>query len=242
MDAIVGAGSVLVLLLLLGIAISLARRDLFSFRWLLIAAGLVALNDALLTSGYGLILDLTSELEWNWQGKTLALLATIMIAALPSFGWQRCGLTFAQKPGSLVTAIPVAALYVLFFVALAWVFPSDSASAETIAFQLTMPGLEEELFYRGILLFALDKAFLGRLRFLGVDWGWGAFLSCALFGLAHAFGYSDGAFHFDPTVMALTAIPSFIAVWLRLRTGSGLLPMLLHNLGNSMSFIIAKPV
>lgn len=39
----------------------------------------------------------------------------------------------------------------------------------------------------------------------------------------------------------LTAIPSFIAVWLRLRTGSVLLPVLLHNLGNSMSFINGKP-
>lgn len=237
----IGVGGVLALLLVVGGAIGLARRDLFSFGWLLVAAGLVALNDALLTNGYGFIPDLTSELEWNWQGKTLALLATLAIAALPAFGWRRSGLTLAQNPGSLVSAIPVAALYVLFFVALAWVFPSDSASTETIAFQLTMPGLEEELFYRGILLFALDRAFLGRVRFLGVDWGWSALLSCALFGLAHAFGYSDGAFHFDPTIMALTAIPSFIAVWLRLRTGSVLLPVLLHNLGNSMSFIMGKP-
>ena len=238
MNGIIGIGGVVALLLVFGGAIGLARRDLFSVRWLLVAVALVALNDALLTNGYGFIPDLTSDLEWNWQGKTLALLATLLIAALPAFGWQRSGLTLAQNPGSL---IPVAALYVLFFVALAWVFPSDSASTETVAFQLTMPGLEEELFYRGILLFALDRAFLGRVRFLGVDWGWGALLSCALFGLAHAFGYADGAFHFDPIIMALTAIPSLIAVWLRLRAGSVLLPILLHNLGNSMSFIVGKP-
>jgi hypothetical protein len=101
-----------------------------------------------------------------------------------------------------------------------------------------MPGLEEELFYRGILLFALDQAFRGRKRLLGVDWGWGAVLSSMLFGLTHAFGYSDGAFSFDPVTMALTAIPSFIAVWLRLRTGSLLLPVLLHNLGSSFSFLL----
>ncbi len=240
MNEIISIGVVISLLLVFGVAIGAARRDLFSFGWLLVAAGLVALNDALLTNGYGFIPDMTAELEWNWQGKTLALLATLAMATLPAFGWRRCGLTFAQNSGSLVSAIPVAALYVLFFVALAWVFPSDSASAETIAFQLTMPGLEEELFYRGILLFALDRAFLGRVRFLGVDWGWGALLSCALFGLTHAFGYSDGAFHFDSMIMALTAIPSIIAVWLRLRTGSVLLPVLLHNFGNSMSFIVGR--
>ena len=240
MNEIISSAAGISLLLLFGVAIGLARRDLFSFAWLLAAAGLVFLNDALLTNGYGSIPDLTAELEWNWQGKTLALLATLLVAALPAFGWRRCGLTLVQKPGSLIAAIPVAALYLMFFAALAWVFPSDGASSETIAFQMTMPGLEEELFYRGILLFALDRAFLSRVRFLGVDWGWGALLSCALFGLAHAFGYSDGAFHFDPMIMALTAIPSFIAVWLRLRTGSVLLPILLHNLGNSMSFIVGR--
>jgi len=38
--------------------------------------------------------------------------------------------------------------------------------------------------------------------------------------------------------MALTALPSFIAVWLRLRTGSVLLPVLLHNFGNSISMFL----
>ena len=38
--------------------------------------------------------------------------------------------------------------------------------------------------------------------------------------------------------MALTALPALIAVWLRLRTGSLLLPVLLHNFGNSISFLM----
>ena len=81
-------------------------------------------------------------------------------------------------------------------------------------------------------------AFAGRARFLGVDWSWGAVLSCALFGMAHAFGYADGSFSFDPIVMALTAIPSFISVWLRLRTGSLLLPVFLHNFGNAITLLL----
>lgn len=121
---------------------------------------------------------------------------------------------------------------------IAYLFPGDAASPETIAFQLTMPGLEEEPFYRGVLLLALDRAFSARVRLLGVEWGWGAVLSCALFGLAHAFGFSHGHFSFDAMTMALTALPSFIAVWLRLRTGSLLLPVLLHNFGNSISLVL----
>ena len=117
-------------------------------------------------------------------------------------------------------------------------FPGGGGDAEEVAFQLTMPGLEEEPFYRGLLLLALDRAFAGRVRFLGVDWGWGAVMSCALFGMAHAFGFSDGRFAFDAMTMALTMLPAFIAIWLRLRTGSVLLPVLLHNFGNSLSLLM----
>ena len=225
------------LLLLVGAVIGYADRARFSTRWLLIAALLVAVNDALLTRFYGLLPDVIGG-EWNWEGKLLALLATLAVAASPAVDRQRAGFSFFQEPGSLRAALPVAAIYCAFFVAIALIFPGDPANGEDIAFQLTIPGLEEELFYRGILLFALDQAFTRRKRFLGVEWGWGAVLSCFLFGLAHAFRFSDGSFAFDPITMALTAIPAFIAVWLRLRTGSLLLPVLLHNFGNSFSFIV----
>lgn len=235
MDDLIGTIGIVVLLLVVGSAIGMSRPSAFAPRWLLVAAGLVLLNDAMLTSFEGLIPDAFSGSQWNWQGKLLALAATLIVASLPAFGWRRSGLTLTQTPGSLWSCVPVAVLYCLFFLVIARVFPSDPASHETIAFQLTMPGLEEEPFYRGILLLALDRAFLGRVRFLGVDWGWGAVLSCAIFGLAHAFGYAHGAFTFDAMTMALTALPAFIGVWLRLRTGSLLLPVLLHNFGNSIS-------
>jgi membrane protease YdiL (CAAX protease family) len=223
------------LLLGAGLVLALFQRRSFDCRWLLVAAGLVVINNLLLSRFYGL---LPSVGDWNWVGKLLALAGTLMIAALPFFGWRRVGLTLAQKAGSLKAAIPVAALYCAFFLVIALLFPSDPPSGEDVAFQLTMPGFEEEPFYRGILLFALDQAFRGRVPFLGVDWGWGAVLSCFAFGLAHAFGYSDGAFSFDPVIMALTALPSFIAVWLRYRTGSLVLPILLHNFGNAIGLIV----
>ncbi|WOE76611.1 CPBP family intramembrane glutamic endopeptidase, BDIM_20840 family [Alterisphingorhabdus coralli] len=233
----IGLAGTLALLVILGTLLGLFDRQHFSMRWLLVAVVLVMINDAALTRVYGLLPDMIGG-EWNWQGKLLALAATLAIAALPVFGWRRMGLTLLQEPGSLKAAIPVAALYCAFFVVLALVFSGGQPSGEEIAFQLTMPGLEEELFYRGTLLFALDQAFTGSKRFLGVDWGWGAILSCFLFGMGHAFGFADGSFFFDPVIMALTAIPSLIAVWLRLRTGSVLLPVLLHNFGNSFSLLI----
>lgn len=238
MNGLIGLAGTLALLLLVGGALGLIRRAGLSWRWLLLAAGLVALNDVMLTRAYGLLPDLLPQAHWNWQGKAMALAATLAVASLPAFGWRNCGLTLAQARGSLRSCVPVALLYCAFFLVIALVFPGDKSSAEDIGFQLSMPGLEEEPFYRGLLLLALDRAFVGRFRFLGVDWGWGAVLSCALFGMAHAFGFSRGHFTFDVLTMSLTALPSFIAVWLRLRTGSVLLPVLLHNFGNSISLVV----
>lgn len=237
MDGMIGIGGVLAALLLVGGGIGLMRRDLFSWPWLLAAAGLVLLNDVLLTNAYGR-LPVVLPGDWNWQGKALALTATLIIAALPVFGWRACGFTLRQEPGRWRSAAAVALLYIGFFVALALAFPNEPASTETLAFQLTMPGFEEELFYRGLLLLALGRAFTGRARLLGVDWSVGAILSCLLFGMAHAFGYSDGAFQFDPMIMALTAGPSLIAVWLVLRTRSVLAPVVLHNFGNAITLLI----
>lgn len=236
MNGLIGLGGTLAILMATGMTIGFGDRTRFAIRWLVVAALLVAINDALLTNLYGLLPDLVGGSR-NWQGKLLALAATLAIAASSAFGWRRSGFTVEQTPGSLKVALPIAALYCAFFVALAVAFPGDPANGEEIAFQLTMPGFEEEPFYRGILLLALNEAFTGRKHLFGVDWGWGAVLSCLLFGMAHAFGFSDGRFSFEVITMALTAIPAFIAVWLRLRTGSLLLPVLLHNFGNAFSLI-----
>jgi hypothetical protein len=236
-NGVIGLAGVLLLLLVGGGLLGLVDRKRFNPRWLLIAALLVAVNDAMLTRAYGLLPRFIPG-DWNWEGKILALIVTLAVAALPSFGWRRVGLTLRQREGGLLAAIPVAVLYCSFFLVITLMYGGSEGDAETVAFQLTMPGLEEEPFYRGILLWSLDRAFTGRKRMLGVEWGWGAIISCALFGLAHAFGYSNGAFSFDPMIMAMTAIPSLVVVWLRLRTGSLVLPVVLHNFGNAIGLLV----
>jgi membrane protease YdiL (CAAX protease family) len=237
-DGMISIGAVALMLLVGGGLLGLLQRGKFAFGWLLVAAGLVVLNDALLTNLYRRLPDFLPNSSWNWQGKALALAATLIVASLPAFGWKKVGLTVRQDRKGLRSAIVVALIVCAVFIYFALKMPNEPIDRETLAFQLTMPGLEEEAFYRGILLLALNQAFRGRVRLLGVQWGWGALLSCALFGLAHAFDYSHGAFSFDPLTMALTGGPALIAVWLRERTGSLLLPILLHNFGNSISILI----
>lgn len=236
-DGLISILAVCGLLLIAGVAIGLIDRKNFSIRWLLVSAGLFFLNDAALTRFYGLIPDVIGR-EWNWTGKLLALAITLVVASRPAFGFARSGLTLAQKPGSLKPALAVSILLIGLFTYLALGSDDGGASSETMAFQLTMPGLEEEPFYRGILLLALGEAFRGRIRALGIEWGWAALFSCALFGMGHAFGYEHGGFSFDVMTFALTGVPALILVWLRERTGSLLLPVLLHNFGNSIGLFV----
>lgn len=236
-DELMLVGAIVGLTFLAGVLIGLLDRRNFHPVWLAIAGLLLVINDFLLTNGFFQIPAFPGG-DWNWQGKILALAATLAIAALPAFGWKNIGLTLRQAPGSVLASLPAIAAYVAFVLILALIFPNEPASAETIAFQLTMPGLEETPFYLGILLFALDSAFRGRWRFAGIDWGWSVIIASMAFGLVHALGYSDGAFHFDALTMALTSAPSVLVYWIRVRTGSLLLPILLHNFGNTLTLFV----
>ncbi|MFL6734217.1 MAG: CPBP family intramembrane glutamic endopeptidase, BDIM_20840 family [Sphingomicrobium sp.] len=236
-DGLFSALTIFAGLLVAGLVLGALGPRKFRPNWLLVSGALFLLNDAALTRCYGLFPNILPG-EWNWQGKLLALAITLVIAATPWFGFRRSGLTLKQDRRGFIGVMLVSVLLLGLFTWFALGSDDGKASVETIAFQLTMPGLEEEPFYRGILLLALNKAFLGRIRMLGIDWGLGALISSALFGLAHAFGYSDGAYSFDLMTFALTGGPALVLVWIRERTGSLLLPILLHNFGNSIGLFI----
>ncbi len=221
-----------------GCLLGLADRARFDWRWLALAVVLFWINDFLLTRGFYLVPKLFPAAQWSWQGKAMALAGTLAIAAHPAFGWKRVGLTLRQNAGSLRASIPAILAYVAYVAALALVFPNEPVSAETIAFQLTMPGIEESAFFLGILLFALDKAFLGRITVFGVEWGWAAVLAGLLFGLVHGLGYDNGAYHFDGLNMLQASAPSLLVYWIRQRTGSNLVPVILHNFGNTLTLFV----
>lgn len=234
----VAVGVAVAFLYVLGVAVALFSRDGVQWRWLTAAAGMLVLNDVLLTQAYGLLPSLWPAARHNWDGKLLALAGTLLMAAARPVGWTASGLTVKHQAGSLRSALTVTAASAALYLVAAWVFPNPQPLVETVAFQLTLPGLEEEPFYRGILLLALTRAFPQRLALLGVEWSWGAVASCVVFGLAHAVAFQNGRVQFDVLAMALTAIPSLLAVWLVLRTRSLVLPIVLHNFGNTVLTVL----
>lgn len=201
--------------------------------WLLLALALMVVHDALLLRLYGLLPDLFPGSDWNWTGKLLATAGLLLVAAWPALGWRRSGWTLTQAPRSApawwclgVLTIPLLALAI-------WSGTSRE-DGDTIAFQWTMPGLQEELFYRGVLLLALNEAFRARCQVLGARIGWGGLLSTVAFGLIHALFYGNDGVSFDAVAFAMTAGPALLLLWMRERTGSLVVPVLAHNVVNGV--------
>src|SRR5690606_36705151 len=118
----------------------------FKGRWLLAALVFYALYDFLLTRGFFLVPNWPADATWNWLGKFMSLGGMLAVAAV--LGVERAGITLKQKPGwpmAFLALIPLTAFY-LYFALSANDGPDD---AETMLFQWTMPGLDEEVFYRG---------------------------------------------------------------------------------------------
>jgi uncharacterized protein len=228
-EIITVAGHLGVLVAFGGLGAVLFRRS-FRLSWFLAGLALYVIDDALLTRGFFLLPKFPGA-EWNWAGKLMSFAGMLAIAALPAFGWRRTGITLVHRRGSWPAYLVFTAFFALFFF-LAVTNADGRDDWETIAFQWTMPGLDEELFYRGVLLVAMNEAFGRKASMIGVSSGYGGALTCLLFGLIHALSFDDGAWSFDASAFLLTGGPSVILLWLRERTGSLLLPVLAHNVAN----------
>jgi hypothetical protein len=236
-DELLLIGAIALALVIPGLAIGLAGRRSFHAGWLAVAAGLVIVNDAAVTRGFFLFPSVPGlDDNWNWSGKILALAVSLAIAALPVFGWRNIGLTIRQR--QLRGALIVTAVLLAIYSTMAWFMGAGGGGNEELAFQLTMPGFEEEVFYRGLLLLALDRAFTGRVNVGGAMIGWSLPLNALVFGLAHGLSVSHGVFGFDAMAFALPCIGAIPAVWLRAKTGSLLLPIVLHNIVNVLFVVL----
>jgi hypothetical protein len=91
--------------------------------------------------------------------------------------------------------------------------------------------LVEETIFRGVLLALLDRAFPARGRVLGAPLGWGGVVVTLGFVLLHPL-----------TASSLSAVmpPAVLYLWLRARTGSLALPVLVHNSWNVLAYLAGR--
>ncbi|GAA3767762.1 CPBP family intramembrane glutamic endopeptidase [Flavobacterium ginsengiterrae] len=184
------------------------------------------------------------SLKFAWAGKIISLIFSLII--IFSVGKEdRRAIGFTTQTNSkkqLKFGLLFFFGFLLFDFAFKMIlFPKGGTfDLETFAFQSTMPGLTEEIAFRGICLWFLDKAFEPNWNFKGIKFGWGFIIVTVLFGVVHgAVLTPDHQFKFDiVTIVYLTLISSISVGVLRKFSGNLIYSILGHNCINVMNAVI----
>ena len=175
------------------------------------------------------------HLHWSWQAAILTTAWVLLVVSLtPAVSFASIGVTSSLKPGwlkpAIIALLIAAAVPAVFFVLGSRV----KLTGEGWAYLLVMPGLAEELLFRGLYLSLLNSA-LGRCwRFGGAHFGWGLLISSVLFAGSNGLVAVDSQLH--ARIVLLAAIAPFmlglVSGWVRERTDSVWPSVFGHNLSN----------
>lgn len=203
----------------------------------------------------GLLLDLTNRYEqlrliptrvWdgflicNWSGKlySFLLVAALVLVIRGPLDRVTVGLTVRRRPGWLLPSLLVLAALAGWATAVGLSSPKGPWDPATLAYLAIMPGLNEELVYRGALPALIDRLVPGRVDLLGAPIGWGLAATAVLFALLHGLWLdAEWSIHVDLIALRNAAVTGLAFAWLRARTGSLLLPVLAHGLVDFLFFL-----
>ena len=197
--------------------------------WALLFLGLLALDDlATILPRFVPALRIAGA-DWNWSGKIASIVWAALFVALGPLTRAEVGMVLRQRAGSLGPALLATLGLTAASFCIGLAFGGGVFDRETLAFQLTMPGLAEELVYRGVFIGVLHRALPTR--------GWAPVVVTAVaFGLWHGVGVAEGSFSFDWLSASFPFLGGLAYGWLRERTDSIVFPILAHNLGNTAAF------
>lgn len=232
-ETIVAAAGELAPAALIVIVVLAARR--LEGAW---AAGLFVLlffADALLlnirTLAPGLPLPAS---PWNWAGKLAAFgLALGALALLPAPLRTQAGL-FRLPPRKAVLPLIIVSLATIgLALARTVAFAQHQVlDGETLLFQATMPGLHEELTFRGVWWILLTRALEPAKAETGIPWRTLA-TTTILFGAVHAIALTPtGALSINWLFFAATALSGLLYGLLQGLGRAVWIPILTHNLVN----------
>lgn len=166
---------------------------------------------------------------WNWDGKIYGVICGV--AAYFIFRRQFSEndfFTLKQNKEGLKSALKVVVAIISISV-LGGIVNDKDFNLETLLFQVSMPGIDEEIMYRGVLLGLMCSV----LRTGGKAWSNPAIvINGVLFGLVHALSFRDGAMQFYTMNFVWTGLLGYGFGYITIKTRSILIPMLTHNLYN----------
>jgi membrane protease YdiL (CAAX protease family) len=208
-------------------------------RWVALAIG-ISVADSIATLLPFLYRPLVlPHMHYNWTGKLIdiAVMVTIMLVLVASGAFKRTDFAFTlkQAPGTrrglLLVVLPF--LIIVALLAATLFGNPKPPSTETVLFEATLPGLAEELVWRGLLLALFDRMFAGRVTILGAALGYSAIATSLVFGFVHSVQFdSKLVLHTAFDNGAFAAVTGLVLVWIRARTKSLVFPVLTHNATN----------
>ena len=167
--------------------------------------------------------------SWNWDGKIYGVIWGVVAYFIFRRQFSDNNFfTLKQNKEGLKSAIKVA-IAIISISILGGIVNEKEFNLETLFFQVTMPGIDEEIMYRGVLLGMMCSA----LRPGNAGWKNSAIIiNAILFGIVHALSINDGALQFNTLNFIWTGILGYGFGYITIKTRSILIPMLTHNLYN----------
>lgn len=183
------------------------------------------------------------DLKANWSGMFLSfILALIFILYHSKRIREDIGFSTKFNKKTVRLGVLIFLGFLVFdFIFKMILFPKGGQfNLELFMFQASMPGLTEEIVFRGILLWILSKAFVPSKKNKGVSFGWGFVIVTFLFAMMHGVILTETMeFKVDIiTIIYLTLITSLSLGILRKFSGNLILPVIGHNVVNLMNFFI----
>jgi membrane protease YdiL (CAAX protease family) len=175
-------------------------------------------------------------LSLDWHTKILeAMLALAFIYFYRSISLKEYGMTASIENGSLK---PIVVVFIVITVLVNGAQYLQNgftghAGTETLLYQATMPGIAQELLYRGAMLGLLNNAFGKSWKLFGASLGWGAVITSVLYGLIHGLSVNNHfEFHLAPSKFLITGLIGFALAWAKERSGSLIPSIVAHNFIN----------
>lgn len=176
----------------------------------------------------------------SWSGKLYSIIFTLLLLYITrrKLTFNEAGLTLQQQKGSLLPSILVTMLLAVWAAWIGFSSPKGHFDAVALVYLAVMPGLNEELVYRGYLLGLLNKFMPLKFNLIGAGIGWGVIVTTVLFSLLHGFRLEGHySIHFDSIALVNSFFTGFIFAWLRERTGSLVMPVIAHGMVDFLYFL-----
>ncbi len=169
--------------------------------------------------------------RWNWDGKIYGIIfGVICYLIFRKYFSENNYFTFRQNSENIKISSIAAILIVILATTIAALTGNSEFNIQRLAFQLTMPGIDEEIMFRGIFLGLLMSTLKEKIAFLGNP---SVLLTAMLFGSMHALTLDkDFSIEFEPILFLQTGFGGYVWGWITIKSKSILLAVLSHNFSN----------